>query len=150
MTAAEHNRTLATLWFIYGGMHGLTIVGLLLMLLVAKLATPLTELIASFWIVVGLIVVAILFLLVGLLPILVGQGLRKRSRWVRPLGLALAVISLLNIPVGTALGIYTLKFFKSEGGVALYGGKDGAVSETDLQGAYHGAQPLVDLANKLK
>jgi hypothetical protein len=150
MTAAEHNRTLATLWFIYGAMHGLTVIGLLLMLFVAKVATPLAELIATSWIVVGIIVVAILFLLVGLLPVLVGQGLRKRSHWVRRLAVAVAVISLLNIPVGTALGIYTLKFFKSEGGVALYGGKDSVISETELQDAYHGAQPLVDLAKRVR
>lgn len=150
MTAAEHNRTLATLWYIYGAMHGLTVVGLLLLVFVAKLATPLAELIATSWIVGGIIVVAILFLLVGLLPVLVGQGLRKKSLWVRPLAIALAVISLLNIPVGTALGIYTLKFFKSQGGVGLYGGRESAVSETELQGALHDARPLVDLANKLK
>ena len=150
MTAAEHNKTLATLWFIYGAIHGLTVVGLLLLVFVAKLATPLAELIATFWIVVGIIVVAILFLVVGLLPLLVGQGLRKRSRWVKPLALALAVISLLNIPIGTALGIYTFKFFKSEGGVRLYGGKDSVISEIELQDAFHGAQPLVDLAKRVR
>ena len=150
MTAAEHNRTLATLWYIYGAMHGLTVVGLLLMVFVAKLATPLAELIATSWIVGGIMVVVILFLLVGLLPVLVGQGLRKKSRWVRPLAIALAVISLLNIPVGTALGIYTLKFFKSQGGVGLYGGRESVISETELQGALHDAQPLADLADKLK
>jgi 4-amino-4-deoxy-L-arabinose transferase-like glycosyltransferase len=150
MTAAEHNKTLATLWYIYGAMHGLTVVGLLLMVFVAKLATPLAELIATSWIVGGIMVVAILFLLVGLLPVLVGQGLRKKSRWVRPLAIALAVISLLNIPVGTALGIYTLKFFKSQGGVSLYGGRESVISETELQGALHDAQPLADLAKRVR
>jgi len=38
MTAEEHNKTLATLYFIYGAMHGLTLAGLLLLVLGVKLA----------------------------------------------------------------------------------------------------------------
>ena len=40
MTAEEHNKTLATLYFIYSGIHGLTLVGLLLLVLLVKFATP--------------------------------------------------------------------------------------------------------------
>jgi hypothetical protein len=150
MTAEEHNRTLGALYFVYGGVHGLTLLAMLLLVFVARLTTPLAELIATSWMIVGLIVFVILLLVVGLLPLLVGYGLRKRSGWVRSLALALAVISLLNIPVGTALGIYTFKFFKSEGGVSLYGGKDSVISEIELQDALHGAQPLVDLAKRVR
>lgn len=35
-------------------------------------------------------------------------GLWQRQPWARPLGLVLAFISLIRIPFGTALGIYTL------------------------------------------
>jgi hypothetical protein len=150
MTAKEHNQTLATLHFIYGAMHGLTLVALLLLIFIAKLATPLAELITTSTIVVGMIVFLILLLIVGVLPLLVGYGLRKRSRWVKSLALALALISLINIPIGTALGIYTFKFFKSEGGVRLYGGKGSAASEPELQAALTGAQPLMDLAKRVK
>ncbi len=116
MTAEEHNKTLGTLYFVYGGVHGLTLVALLLLVFIARLTTPLAELIATSWMVVGLIIFVVLLLVVGLLPLLVGYGLRKRSGWVRLLALALAVVSLLNIPIGTALGIYTIKFLKSDGG----------------------------------
>jgi hypothetical protein len=150
MTAEEHNKTLATLYFIYGAMHGLTLLALLLLVLIAKLATPLAELITTSTIVVGMIVFVILLLTVGVLPVIVGYGLRKRSRWVKSLALALAIVSLINIPIGTALGIYTFKFFKSEGGVRLYGGKGSATSEADLQEALRGAQPLMDLAKRVK
>ena len=40
-----------------------------------------------------------------------GWGLLQRESWARPLVLVLGVISLLNIPLGTALGIYTLWVF---------------------------------------
>ena len=38
MTGEEHNNTLATLWFIYGAMHGLTLLGLLILVLIVKLS----------------------------------------------------------------------------------------------------------------
>ena len=40
-----------------------------------------------------------------------GWGLLQREFWARPLVLVLAIISLLNMPLGTALGIYTLWVF---------------------------------------
>ena len=150
MTAEEHNKTLATLHFIYGAMHGLTLAGLILLVFVVGIASPNTFSISAFWIVVGIVALVVLFIVVGLLPAVVGYGLLKRRRWTKPLGTFLAVISLVNIPVGTALGIYTLKFFKSAGGSTLYGGKASPASENDLQDALRGAQPLMDWADRLK
>src|SRR6266851_1823717 len=135
MTAEEHNKTLATLHFIYGAMHGLTLAGLLLLVVVVKLASPDVTSISTFWIVLGSLTFVVLLFVVGLLPLAVGYALKKRRRWAKPLGLALAVVSLVNIPVGTALGIYAIKFFRSEGGVGLYGGKSSTATERDLQGA---------------
>jgi hypothetical protein len=150
MTAEEHNKTLATLHFIYGAIHGLTLVGLVILLLVVVLATPAGSTISAFWIVEGSIVVATLFVVVGLLPLLVGYGFRRRSRWVKPAGIVLAVLSLINIPIGTALGIYTIKFLRSPGGVKLYGGSASSATEGELNEAMDGAQPLVNLADKWK
>ena len=149
MTAEEHNKTLATLHFIYGAMHGLTLAGLLL-LLVVKFATLGANSISAFWLAFGVLTFVVLLFVVGLLPLAVGYALRKRRRWAKPLGLSLAVISLINIPVGTALGIYTIKFFRSEGGVQLYGGKSSTAGEGELQDALQGAQPLMNWADRLK
>ncbi len=150
MTAEEHNKTLATLHFIYGAMHGLTLLGLLLLVFVVKLASPAANLISTFWLTVSVVAFLILLFAVGLLPLLVGCALMKRRRWAKPLGICLAVISLINIPIGTALGIYTLKFFKSAGGIRLYGGRVSTASENELQDALHGAQPLINWADRLK
>ena len=150
MTAEEHNKTLATLHFIYGAMHGLTLAGLLLLVIVVKLGSPSAASISTFWIAFGVLIFVVLLFVVGLLPLAVGYGLNKRKRWVKPLGLVLAVISLINIPVGTALGIYTIKFFRSEGGARLYGGRSSTASEGDLHGAMKGAQPLMNWADRLK
>lgn len=150
MTAEEHNRTLGTLYFIYGAIHGLTLIGLLLLVFVVKFATPSAELIPTSWIVIASIGFIILFLFVGLIPVFVGFGFRNRSRWVRPLGLTLAVVSLINIPIGTALGIYTIKFFGSEDGLQLYGGRVVTANEADLQRAMNTARPLMNWANRSK
>ena len=146
MTAEEHNKTLATLHFVYGAMHGLTLLGLALLVFVAKMASPVSNLISTFWISIGILVFLLLLIAAGLLPLLVGYALLKRKLWVKPLALFLAVISLINVPIGTALGIYTLKFFKSEGGIRLYGGTASTTTENELQDALTATQPLMDRA----
>ena len=150
MTAEEHNKTLATLYFIYSGVHGLTLIGLLLLVLVVKFATPATEVISTSALAVGGVVFVILFLIVGLLPLIVGYGVTRRAGWVKPLGNVVAILSLINIPIGTALGIYTMKFFRSEAGRALYGGKGASANDDELNDAVRGAQPLMNWAEKLK
>jgi len=150
MTAEEHNNTLATLHFIYGAMHGLTLLGLLLLVLVVKFATLGANSISTFWLAAGAVAFVVLLFVVGLLPLAVGYGLRERKRWAKPLGLGLAIVSLINIPVGTALGIYAFKFFRSEGGIKLYGGRAPTTGEGELQEALRGAQPLMNWADRLK
>lgn len=150
MTAEEHNKTLATLHFIYGAMHGLTLLGLLLLVFVVEIATLGSNSISSFWVASGVVAFVVLLFAVGLLPLAVGYGLTKRKRWAKPLGLALAVISLVNIPIGTALGVYAFKFFRSEGGIKLYGGKASTTGEGELQEALSSAQPLMKWADRMK
>jgi hypothetical protein len=150
MTAEEHNKTLATLHFIYGAMHGLTLLGLLLLVFVFIMTAPAANSISALWITISVLVFVVLLFAVGLLPLLVGYGLTKRRRWAKTLGICLAVISLINIPIGTALGIYTFKFFRSEGGTKLYGGGVSTASESELQDALHGAQPLMNWAKRIR
>ena len=38
----------------------------------------------------------------------VGWGLMQREQWARTLAIILGIVSLFNVPFGTALGIYTL------------------------------------------
>jgi len=48
------------------------------------------------------------FALFSIPEIIAGIGLLKRRPWSRILTLILGVLSLLEIPIGTAVGIYTL------------------------------------------
>ncbi len=150
MTAEEHNKTLATLWFIYGAMHGLTLLGLLLLILIVKLSVSDALSVSGFWIAISTIIFVVLMMIVGLLPLVIGVGFRKRARWLKTLAIALSIVSLVNIPIGTALGIYTIKFLRSEAGVSFYGGKASAGTDAELAEAMQGAQPLMNWANKSK
>ena len=150
MTAEEHNKTLATLYFVYSGIHGLTLIGLLLLVLVVKLVTPAAEVMSSFWMFIGISVFLVLFLVVGLLPLIVGYGFRKRASWLKPIAFVTAILSLVNIPIGTALGIYTMKFFRSEAGVKLYGGQAISAADGELKDAMQASQPLMNWADRLK
>lgn len=47
-------------------------------------------------------------LLIGLPGLFLAWGLWRLKSWARPLGFVLAVLNLLNAPLGTLLGIYTI------------------------------------------
>lgn len=47
-------------------------------------------------------------LIAALLGIIAGWGLLERKLWARTMAIVFGCIALLNIPFGTALGIYTL------------------------------------------
>jgi hypothetical protein len=52
--------------------------------------------------------IACFILLKGGVSLIAGFGLLERQSWGRPLALVMAFIALLNVPFGTALGVYTL------------------------------------------
>ena len=52
--------------------------------------------------------IAVLILLRSLAGFIAGWGLLQRESWARVLTLVLAFLSLFSIPLGTALGIYSL------------------------------------------
>jgi len=60
--------------------------------------------------------------------LIAGYGLLEREPWARTVALVVGVISLLNVPLGTALGIYTLWVLLP--------------AEADANVPRHAAQPL--------
>lgn len=57
--------------------------------------------------------IAIFVLAKAGVSLITGFGLLERQGWGRPLALIMAFIALLNVPFGTALGVYTLWVFMS-------------------------------------
>jgi hypothetical protein len=52
--------------------------------------------------------VGLLMAALGLPGLLAGYGLLTRKPWARVLALVVGILSLINFPVGTAIGIYTV------------------------------------------
>jgi hypothetical protein len=69
--------------------------------------------------IVGPVVAFFLFLL-SVPGIIGGIGLLRRKPWARFLVLVLAVLDLFNIPIGTALGIYTIWVLMRDETVQLF------------------------------
>lgn len=53
-------------------------------------------------------VIMVVSLVMSLPGILAGIGLFKRKEWARILTLILSVLELFNVPVGTAVGVYSI------------------------------------------
>ena len=149
MTAEEHNKTLSTLYFVYGAIHGLTLLALLGLVLIFKFGSVAGELLSAQVMMIGTIVFVLLMLLVGILPFVAAIGFKQRRAWVKPLAIGLAVVSLVNLPIGTALGIYTIKFFRSVG-VELYGGQATTADANELENALNRAKPLMNVGERIK
>ena len=63
-------------------------------------------------------------MLVLTLPgLLAGYGLLKRRSWGRLLALIVGVLNLMNFPLGTALGVYTLWVLMQQGAATYFNGQ---------------------------
>ena len=69
-------------------------------------------------------VVAFFLALISVPGIIGGIGLLKWKSWARFLVLILAVLDLFNIPIGTALGIYTIWVLMRDETVQLFARED--------------------------
>ena len=76
--------------------------------------------------ILGLIgTVGLVFFAVLALPgLLAGYGLLKRKKWGQILGIVVGILSLLNFPVGTALGAYTLFVLFQNSANDYFGGQE--------------------------
>lgn len=103
----KHVNVIAILWIVYGAI-GLLFGFFLFLLLfgisfipdMGDIAPGVLRLVA-----VGL---SFFFLIFSLPELIAGIGLLKKQEWGRILTLVVSFFNLLNIPLGTALGIYSL------------------------------------------
>jgi hypothetical protein len=66
------------------------------------------------------VVVSVIILAVSVPGVVAGIGLLKYRPWSRMLTIVLSALDLLNVPIGTALGIYGLWVLLSPPGEALF------------------------------
>jgi hypothetical protein len=68
---------------------------------------------------IGLVAIIVMGF-IGLPSIIAGIGLLRRKEWGRILALIVGFISLIDIPLGTALGIYCILMLMDEEGKRLF------------------------------
>jgi hypothetical protein len=107
----EHVRLLAILWFAFSAIYAVG--GVVLIILANTLFVHLSDISGAPPAVGGflhplLTFVGFFVLAKSVAGFFAGWGLLQREPWARVLTLIIAFLSLINIPFGTALGIYTL------------------------------------------
>jgi hypothetical protein len=65
-------------------------------------------------------IIAFFMIVISVPGIIAGIGLVKRRPWSRILALVIGIIDLLDIPLGTALGVYTIWVLMSDESVPLF------------------------------
>ncbi len=107
---ARHLKLLAILWL---AASALNLVGAAVLFLLGNVLFGHVVRIQEAWPVQGFLqglftALGFLVLIKSLLGFAAGWGLLQREPWARILALVLGFISLINIPLGTALGVYTI------------------------------------------
>lgn len=103
----DHVKVIGILWVIFGAFClGLAVLALLVFFGVAQIPNV-DEISPGLLRVIGIIVSSFLGL-ISLPQIIGGLGLIQHKEWARILILVLSFLSLVHVPFGTALGIYTM------------------------------------------
>jgi hypothetical protein len=129
MTPEEHKRLLGILHLVYGGMHGL-----LAVVLIIAFGVPAAVIVgnspggdgAPLALVVFALLLALLFSVLFLIPpVVAGYGLLKHRPWARTASLVASIIEVFNFPFGTGLAVYNFWLLFGQdvrpGGAELFG-----------------------------
>jgi hypothetical protein len=110
MRVAEHVHLLAILWFVDGAL--LLIPAILMAVLSGVVTAPLAwhgaDNVALVLVPGIFAILCVVFLVSAALRFIAGWGLLKMQPWGRIFALVMAFLNLIHLPLGTALGIYTL------------------------------------------
>ncbi|MDM7923158.1 MAG: hypothetical protein QUS14_12735 [Pyrinomonadaceae bacterium] len=127
MTPKEHNRTLGILFLVYLGLQiiGLAIGVVSVFIMIGAISASDPNAAPMMGIMSAVMIFAFVFGGLLMIPIAgAGFKLLKEKPGARTWGIVAAIIALINIPLGTILGVYGLWFLFSEPGKAFYLGQD--------------------------
>jgi O-antigen ligase len=125
MTTKDHYRLIAMLHLIHGGVAAATAIGVFLTVavlvgfkaVVERWVFPIDygdSANAEFWMgifAIGVTAVYVVGALLFTVPAIAGgYGLLRQKRWARKFVLVSAAVAALNVPLGTALAVYTFWF----------------------------------------
>ncbi len=108
----EHVQLVATLWIAVGVLQLLISIGIVTVsrVIVGTILRPDMGIPGNVFPLLHTIFgfVSLFIAVKGAADVLAGWGLLERATWARPLAIVVSFLALLNIPIGTALGIYSL------------------------------------------
>ncbi len=124
MTSDEHNKYLGIAFLVHGGLQILVLIVMALFLslfffsIPGKPGGPAFP--AAFFAIILTFTVA--FQLLFTLPsIIAGYALLKKKSWARISAIVAGVLTVMNIPIGTAIGVYAFWYFFGEEWKPAYG-----------------------------
>jgi hypothetical protein len=117
----DHVKVIGILWVIFGAFWLCLAVFALLVFLGVAMIPNVEDISPAILRLIGIIVSSFMGLM-GLPQIIGGLGLINHKEWARILVLVLAFLALVNVPFGTALGIYTLVVLFNPETVRLFQG----------------------------
>ncbi|PYY00412.1 MAG: hypothetical protein DMG64_16920 [Acidobacteria bacterium] len=102
----QHLRLLGILWMAYAVIHA--VAGCILLIVAHTIFGPASNVDRPAFLHPLLTGIGFFILIKAGVSLITGFGLLERQSWGRPLALVMAFFALLNVPFGTALGVYTL------------------------------------------
>jgi hypothetical protein len=118
-----HLKVLAWLYIVFGILGSLLGLGLMALLGIIGVAGAASD--PDAWMAVPIlgftgVALGVFMLILSVPGIIAGAGLLKYRPWARILTIVLSALNLMNIPIGTILGIYGLWVMLSEDGSRLF------------------------------
>lgn len=145
MQPEEHTKILGIMHLVYGGMHLVSLIFVVFAFLIMGMTMPFSASrsdappFAFFGILA--IIIAAFTLILTIPPLVAGYGFLKRKSWSKVAGAISAALALISIPMGTALGVYTLWFLFGEKGRQLYSSNEFSWKLGQMRDALHGSHP---------
>jgi len=123
MTAEQHNKYLGLAHLTYAALHSLVgvFIGVMMVVMFSTLppSQPGNPPPPAFF--VGVAVFTVVFTLVWSIPSMIAAyALLKRKRWAKTASIVAGVFAATQLPLGTAVGIYSFWFAFGEPGRLLY------------------------------
>ena len=123
---ADHRQILGSLWIVYAMLH---LIGAAVLFVMANTFFPhLAEMAPPRNMPPGglnflrplLSMISLFMFAKGFLDLVSGIGLLQKKHWARTIALVSGFLSVISVPIGTALGIYTIWVLLSSNGEAEY------------------------------
>lgn len=118
----KHVKLISVFWIVYGGLGLLWAFILFATLFGVSFIPDISE--EGIYILRGVgVFVSAIIAIFSLPEVIAGIGLLKKKEWARILALVVSFLNLIAIPLGTALGIYTLVILFNDETVELFKAK---------------------------